>query len=71
MRQWHIHLLGIRDFRGALSTFEVQHFFSLTDRELAAVKSRRGARQRLAIAIQIGFIKMSGRTLDGFGRLRG
>jgi hypothetical protein len=43
---------------------EIEHFFTLGEDELAAVQRRRTVLNRLALALQIGFLKMTGRTLN-------
>jgi hypothetical protein len=43
---------------------EIEHFFSLSEDELAAVQRRRTVLNRLALALQIGFLKMTGGALN-------
>jgi CheY-like chemotaxis protein len=43
---------------------EIEHFFSLSEDELAAVQRRRTVLNRLVLALQIGFLKMTGSTLN-------
>jgi TnpA family transposase len=43
---------------------EVDQFFTLSRKEVAAVESRRGPLNRLSVALQIGFLRMTGRTLN-------
>ena len=57
-------ILGQELFPDALSTMEIEHFFSLSEDELAAVRRRRTVLNRLALALQIGFLKMTGGTLN-------
>ena len=66
MRNWHIAYLGLRELPADLTDFELAYFFSYSDAERAAIESRRGPLHKLASAIHIGFIKMTGRTLDAF-----
>ena len=47
-----------------MSGLEIEHFFTLDEDELASVRERRGPLNRLALALQIGFLKMTGRTLN-------
>ena len=58
--------LGWRQFPRELSTFEVRQFFSLRPRERHVLRRRFRAHGRLGVAIQLGFVRMSGTTLDGF-----
>jgi hypothetical protein len=64
MSQWEHRYLGQERFPDALSTMEIEHFFSLSEDELAAVRRRRTVLNRLALALQIGFLKMTGGTLN-------
>ena len=43
---------------------EIEHFFALGENEFAAVRRRRRVLNRLALALQIGFLKMTGGTLN-------
>jgi hypothetical protein len=43
---------------------EVEHFFTLGEEELVAVRRRRTVLNRLALALQISFLKMTGGTLN-------
>ena len=52
-----------------LSEFDVERYFALTDSDIAAIKER-FRRDRLAgVAIQLVFLRASGRTLDHVGTL--
>jgi hypothetical protein len=64
MSRWEHRYLGQERFPDALSTMEIEHFFSLSEDELAAVRRRRTVLNRLALALQIGFLKMTGGTLN-------
>jgi hypothetical protein len=64
MSRWEHRYLGQEPFPDALSTMEIWHFFSLSEDELAAVRRRRTVLNRLALALQIGFLKMTGGTLN-------
>lgn len=65
---WQQHLLGIDHFPSSLTDFEVEYFFSFNDEELRQIKSRRPHLQ-LGAAIQLGFIKMTGSTLNASERI--
>ncbi len=56
--------LGQERFPYALSAMEIEHFFALGENEFAAVRRRRRVLNRLALALQIGFLKMTGGTLN-------
>lgn len=64
MSRWEHRYLGQERFPDALSALEVEHFFTLGEDELAAVRRRRTALNRLALALQIGFLKLTGGTLN-------
>jgi Domain of unknown function (DUF4158) len=64
MSRWDHRYLGHERFPASLSAFEVEQFFTLSKDELASVRERRGPRNRLALALQIGFLKMTGGTLN-------
>ncbi len=49
-----------------LSNFELQHFFIFSNSERAVIDERRRPAHRLVLALHIGFLRMSGRTLDAF-----
>ena len=64
MQRWHLSFLGIREIPPWLPEFEVKSFFTLTEDELAAVSNRRGTDHAFGLALQIGFLRMSGRVLN-------
>jgi TnpA family transposase len=64
MSRWEHRYLGDDRFPEMLSALEIEHFFTLDQGELASVRERRGPLNRLALALQIGFLKMTGRTLN-------
>jgi len=64
MQRWREQYLGLAEFLPALALAEVDQFFTLSREELAAVRSRRGALNRLSVGLQIGFLRMTGRTLN-------
>ena len=64
INQWEHRYLGEERFPETLSALEIEHFFTLDEDELVSVRERRGHLNRLALALQIGFLKMTGRTLN-------
>ena len=64
IHRWELAYLGRSRIPRGLSTFEIEYFFTLTKPELEAVQTRRGTLNRLGIALQLGFIKMTGRVLN-------
>ena len=66
MQRWHQAFLGLKQIPATISTFEIDHFFTLKPAEMEAVRSRRRPLNRLGIALLIGFLRMTGRTLNSF-----
>ena len=69
MQHWQLPFLGLQTFPAELTAFEIRYFFSFTTTERAAILSRYGDSHRLAAALQIGFLKMTGCPLDAFDTL--
>lgn len=69
MLAWHVPFLGWRRMPADLSEFEIAHFFTLKPIEIRAVRSRYKESLRLGAALQLGFLKMSGRPLSAFQRV--
>ena len=65
MGAWDRRYLGWERFPDPLTDFELDSYFLLTAQERGEVAKRRGALNRFGIALQIGFIKMTGCTLNG------
>jgi hypothetical protein len=58
--------LGSRRFPRDMSPFEVRRFFSLSSDDRYLLRRRFRSRARLEAAIQLGFVRMTGTTLDAF-----
>lgn len=58
---WQIPFLGVRHFPRSLTHFEIKTFFSFSEKERAAIRTRRGDELRLAFGIHLGFLKMTGK----------
>jgi len=69
MLAWHVPYLGWTRLPAEVSEFEITHFFSLRPEERSAVLTRYRDSLRLGAALQIGFLKMSGRPLDAIQRM--
>jgi TnpA family transposase len=69
MQHWQLPFLGLHQFPADLTEFEIRYFFTFTPHERAAIWSRYGDHHRLAVAIHLGFIRMTGCTLDAFDSL--
>src|SRR2546422_7730289 len=66
VQHWQVPFLGLQEIPPELTDFEIRYFFTFTAKEREAIFSRYGDHHRLAVALQIGMIKMTGRTLDAF-----
>ena len=66
MQHWQVPFLGLQEIPPELTDFEIRYFFTFTAKEREAIFSCYGDHHRLAVALQIGMIKMTGRTLDAF-----
>lgn len=56
--------LGSDGFPQALSTLDIERFFTPTSEEKQVISQRRSVPNRIAFALQIGFLKMTGRSLN-------
>jgi hypothetical protein len=66
MEHWQVPYLGIRQIPSELNEFELTTFFTYSDQERALIDARRNDLYRLAIALHIGFVRMTGRMLDAY-----
>jgi Domain of unknown function (DUF4158) len=64
MQDWHSTCLGRRTLPRDLSAFEIEAFFNFSDAERRVIEDRRGPALKLALALQIGFLRMIGRLLE-------
>jgi Tn3 transposase DDE domain/Domain of unknown function (DUF4158) len=64
MNIWQATFLGLKQLPRELSGFEIEAFFTFTASERALIEARRGPSLKLGLALQIGFLRMSGRVLD-------
>jgi hypothetical protein len=69
MLAWHVPFLGWRRMPADLSEFEIALLFTLRPIEMRAVRSRYKETLRLGAALQLGFLKMSGRPLSVLQRV--
>ena len=69
LNRWEHRYLGQELFPETLSALEIEHFFTLDEQELARVRERRGPLNRLALALHVGFLKMTGNTLNSVERI--
>ena len=64
MQSWHTTYLGLKDLPRELSSFELQAFFTFSQSEREVIDTRYGATHKLGLALHIGFLRLSGRSLD-------
>ena len=64
MEHWRQAYLGMRHIPHTLNEFELATFFTFSAKERALINARRRHLYRLAFALHIGFVRMTGRTLD-------
>src|SRR5580692_283189 len=57
MQDWHSTCLGRRTLPRDLSSFEIEAFFNFSDAERRVIEVRRGPALKLALALQIGFLR--------------
>lgn len=69
MEHWRTPYLGLRDIPAGLDDFELTTFFSYSAAERRCIAARRQPLYQLAVALHIGFIRMTGRTLDAVERI--
>lgn len=69
MDHWRAPYLGLRDIPAGLNEFELTTFFSYSAAELEVIRSLRKPLHRFGLAMHMGFIRMSGRTLDAVDRI--
>ena len=66
MRRIHSTYLGRTTVPRELTDFEMREFFTLTAADKRALRVAVRTRLRLAVALQLGFLRMTGTTLDAF-----
>lgn len=64
MQNWHTTYLGLKDLPRELSTFELQAFFTYSKAEREVIDARYGAPHKLGLALHMGFLRLSGRSLN-------
>jgi hypothetical protein len=64
MDSWHATSLGRRHLPRELTAFKIEVFFQFSAEEARIIGERRRQELKLGLALQIGFLRMSGRLLD-------
>jgi hypothetical protein len=67
MNNWHTTCLGPKRLPRGLSAFEIEAFFNFSAAERRVIEERRKPGLMLGLALQIGFLRMSGRLLEAVG----
>ena len=64
MDSWHATFLGLRHLPREVTAFEIEAFYQFSAEECRVIEERRRPELKLALALQIGFLRMSGRLLE-------
>ena len=64
MDNWQATFLGLKHLPRELTAFEIEAFFRFTPAERQVIEERRRPELKLGLALQMGFLRMSGRVLD-------
>jgi hypothetical protein len=64
MNDWHTACLGLKRLPSELTAFEIEALFNFSPAERRVIEERRGPELMLGLALQIGFLRMSGRLLE-------
>lgn len=64
MKRWQVHFLGAKKLPEDISGFEIAHFFSFDAETRQAIRAKRNDCQRLGLAVHVGFLRMTGCSLD-------
>jgi hypothetical protein len=64
MKSWRAIFLGLRHLPREVTAFEVEVFFQFSAGEARIVEERRRPELKLGLALQMGFLRMSGRVLN-------
>ncbi len=67
MQDWQGMFLGRRRLPRDLSAFELEAFFTFVGAERRAIEERRHPALKLGLALQMGFLRMTGRPLEAVG----
>jgi TnpA family transposase len=64
MQTWQAVFLGARELSREISAFELEAFFTFSGAERQLIEQRRDPSLKLGLALQMGFLRMSGRLLN-------
>jgi len=66
IRRIHSKYLGEKTFPKEITEFEIREFFTLSAEDLRAIRVDSNKKSRLALALQVGFLRMTGAVLDTY-----
>src|ERR1022692_826361 len=66
IRRIHSKYLGEKAFPKEITEFEIREFFTLSAEDLRAIRVDSNKKSRLALALQVGFLRMTGAVLDTY-----
>ena len=69
MEHWQLAYLGMRQIPDELNEFELATFFTFSRKERELIDARRTDLYRLGVGLHIGFVRMTGRTLDAYKQI--
>jgi hypothetical protein len=64
MDNWQATFLGLKQIPREPTAFEIEAVFRFTPAERQVIEERRRPELKLGLALQMGFLRMSGRVLD-------
>lgn len=64
MRPIHLRFVGATELPKSLSDFDVEQSFRISNSDIAAIRERFRADRRLGVALQLVFLRATGRPLD-------
>ena len=66
IRRIHSKYLGEKAFPKEITEFEIREFFTLSAEDLRTIRVDSNKKSRLALALQVGFLRMTGAVLDTY-----
>ena len=66
IRRIHSKYLGEKTFQKDITEFEIREFFTLSAADLRAIRVDSNKKSRLALALQVGFLRKTGAALDTY-----
>ena len=69
MRGYDLRYVGLDRLPAKLSEFDLNHYFTLTEADVLAIRDRFRSDRWVAAATQLLFLRACGRTLDQIGTI--